>query len=76
LQYATNGATQTTWADANNTGTGLDLRTGTANTVRTTGWVDLASGAKTASAYLRLGIVTVGTVTTAPTLSWAAAMFR
>lgn len=76
LQYATNGATQTTWADANNTGTGLNLSTGTANTVRAAGWVDLASGAKTASAYLRLGIVTVGTVTTAPTISWAAAMFR
>lgn len=76
LQYATNGATQTTWADANNTGTGISLLTGTANTVRASGWVDLAAGAKTSSAYLRLGIVTVGTVTTAPTLSWAAAMFR
>lgn len=76
LQYATNGATQTAWADAQNSGTGLALRTGTANTVRATGWVDLVSGAKAATTYLRLGIVTVGTVTTAPTISWAAAMFR
>lgn len=76
LQYATNGATQTAWADANNTGTGLNLLTGTANTVRDSGWVDLVSGAKADSTYLRLGIVTVGTVTTAPTLSWAAALFR
>lgn len=76
IQYATNGATQTTWADANNTGSGLDLRTGTANTVRTTGWVDLVSGAKIDTNYLRFVIVTVGTVTTAPTLSWAAALFR
>lgn len=76
LQYATNGATQTAWADANNTGTGLTLVGGTANTVKATGWIDLVSGAKTTSAYLRLGIVTVGTVTTAPTISWAAAMFR
>lgn len=76
LQYATNGATQTAWADANNTGSGLSLLTGTANTIRATSWVDLAAGAKIADCYMRLAIVTVGTVTTAPTISWAAAEFR
>ena len=76
LQYATNGATQTTWADANNTGTGLSLLTGTANTVRDAGWVDLVTGAKINSCYMRLAIVTVGTVTTAPTLSFAEVEFR
>lgn len=76
LQYATNGATQTSWADANNTGTGLNLLTGTANTVRDAGWVDLVSGAKAASTYMRLVIVTVGTLSTAPTLSWAEVLFR
>jgi hypothetical protein len=76
LQYATNGATQTTWADAQNTGTGVSLQGGTANVVREGGWVDLVTGAKAASTYIRLAIVTTGTVTTAPTLSWAEVLFR
>lgn len=76
LQYSTNGATQTAWADANNTGTGLDLKTGTANTVHDGGWVDLVTGAKIASCYMRLAIVTTGTVTTAPTLSFAEVEFQ
>lgn len=76
LQYATNGATQTAWADANATGTGLSLQGGTANTVRDGGWVNLATGAKIDSCYMRLAIVTTGTVTTAPTLSFAEVEFR
>jgi hypothetical protein len=76
LQYATNGATQTSWADAQNSGTGINLQTGTANTVRDGGWVDLVTGAKAVSTYIRLAIVTTGTVTTAPTLSWAEVLFR
>ena len=78
LQYATNGATQSTWADAANTANAgnLNLSTGTANTVRVGSWADLASGAKISDLYCRFAIVTVGTVTTAPTISWAAAFFR
>lgn len=76
LQYATNGATQTTWADANASGTGLDLRVAGANVVKTTGWVDLASGAKVDDVYLRIAQVTVGTLTTGPTLSWVDVLFR
>ncbi len=76
LQYATNGATQTTWTDAQNTGTGIDVITGIANTVKTSGWVDLIAGAKIDTNYMRLVFVTVGTLTTAPTVSWAAVSFR
>jgi len=76
LQYATNGATQTTWADANNTGTGISLLTGTANTLRDAGWVDLVAGARIDSCYLRFVVVTTGTVTTAPTISKAEVTFR
>lgn len=76
LQYASTGAAQSGWTDANATGTGISLLTGTANTVRESGWVDLVTGAKAASTYIRLAFVTVGTVTTAPTLSWAEVLFR
>ena len=78
LQYATNGATQTAWADAAATANGgnCSLIGGTANVVRVGAWANLAAGAKTADVFARLAIVTVGTVTTAPTISWAAALFR
>lgn len=78
LQYATNGATQTSWADAaNSAGAGnVSLQGGTANIIRTGSWADLASAAKIADLYCRFAIVTTGTVTTAPTISWAAVMFR
>lgn len=78
MQYATNGATQSAWADAAATGNAanLDLRTGTANTVRAGAWADLHASAKIADLYLRFAIVTVGTVTTAPTISWAAVLLR
>jgi hypothetical protein len=78
LQYATNGATQTTWADAAATANAgnVSLQAGAANVVRVGAWADLAAGAKIADLYTRLAIVTVGTVTTAPTISWAAALFR
>lgn len=76
LQYATNGATQTAWADAQNTGTGVSLIGGTANLVRESGWVNLVTGAKIDTCYMRLAIVTTGTVTTAPTISFAEVEFR
>ena len=78
FQYSTNGATQSTWADAANTsGAGnLNLQTGTASTVRVGAWADLASAAKIADLYARFAIVTTGTVTTAPTISWAAVLFK
>jgi len=76
IQYSTNGVTQTTWADAQNTGTGISVQGGTANLLRNSGWVDLVAGAKTDSCYMRLVFVTVGTVTTAPTLSKAEVQFR
>ena len=76
VQYATNGATQTAWADANNTGTGVSLQGGTANILLAGAWVDLVAGAKTDSCYMRFNITTTGTVTTAPTLSFAEVEFR
>lgn len=76
VQYATNGVTQTTWADMQNTGTGVNLMTGTANVIREGGWVDLVSGAKIDSCFFRLAFVLTGTTTTAPTLSWARVLFR
>lgn len=78
LQYATNGATQTAWADAAATGGAgnVSLQGGAANVMRVGAWTPLAAGAKAADMYARLAIITVGTVTTAPTISWAAALFR
>lgn len=76
VQYATNGATQTTWADANASGSGINLQTGTANTLRESGWVNLVAGARIDGAYLRWVIVTTGTVTTAPTFAKAEVYFR
>jgi len=76
LQYATNGATQSAWADAHASGTGVSLMGGTANTLKDGGWVNLASGAIADSVYLRLAIVTVGTASTAPTLAFADVLFR
>lgn len=76
VQYSTNGATQTTWADLNASGTGLNAKTGTANTVVTAGWVNIAAGAIANDVYLRLATVTVGTMTTGATFSWAAVLFK
>jgi hypothetical protein len=76
VQYSTNGATQTTWANAHNTGSGCDIRAGVANTLLTSGWVDLVAGAKADTTYLRAAWVVVGTLTTAPTVASIRAQFR
>lgn len=76
LQWSTSA--QSTWNDVAATGGGSDvsLQGGTANVIRAGSWTNLAAGAQIDDCYLRLVIVTTGTVTTAPTLSWASAMFR
>lgn len=66
VQYATDGATQSTWADAS--AASVSLQGGTANIMRSSGWVNLVPGAQINNCYLRLVTVIVGTVTTAP--SW------
>lgn len=78
MQYATNGATQSAWADMAATANAgnLDLRTGTANTARPGAWASLHASARIADLYARFAIVTVGTITTAPTISWAALLLR
>lgn len=75
LRYSTNGATQTTWANCENTGSGVSM-VGTANAIKDGGWVDLVSGAKINDCYLQLAMVTTATITTGGTLSWAAVLFR
>jgi hypothetical protein len=73
LQYSTD---QTTWAAAHASGNGIDLRTGTANTVHDAGWVNLVAGAQVDNCFLRLVLVTTGTMTTGATISWADALFK
>lgn len=76
LQYASNGATQSTWVDANATGTGVSLMGGTVPNIREGGWVNLNAAAIADSMYLRAAIVTVGTLTTAPQFSFVDVLFR
>jgi hypothetical protein len=74
LQYATNGATQTTWADAD--GGGISMLGGTANTIKESGWVSLVAGAQIDNCYLRLVTAITATITTAAQYSFADVMFR
>ncbi len=76
MQYATDGSTQSTWAEAGTGTLGCNLMTGVANSLRRSGWIDLAAGAKTTDTFLRFVIVTTGTATTAPTLASVKAQFR
>lgn len=78
MQYATNGLTQSAWAElASTSATGdVSLMGGTASIIRASSWFDIASGAKIADAVSRLSIITTGTGTTAATVSFVDLLLR
>src|SRR3954469_3273472 len=76
VDYATNGITQSAWATALATYTGMPLNTGTTGVLRDSGWVDLAAAAKIDNAVLRLVQVNAATLTTAPNIRSVQYLFR
>jgi hypothetical protein len=74
--YATNGVTQTSWATAFATYTGMPLNTGTTGVLRDSGWQNIAAGAKAVDRFIRLVQVNSGTLTTAPNIRAVQYLFR
>lgn len=76
LQYSTNGATQTAWAAADGASGLVSMLGGTANTIKESGWVNLAAGAKIDNCYLRVVTVITAAVSPAATYSFVDVLFR
>lgn len=77
MMYATNGATQTTWAElAATTGGGdLSVLAGSVGLVRSTGWFNIAAGAKVDPAFIRCNYISA-VVATAGVVNYVDLLLR